>query len=62
MVATNLALRESYLDSGTETSAYWMFLASYVFAATLTWMLYVRRRAPVPSAPGWVPEAEPARV
>jgi NNP family nitrate/nitrite transporter-like MFS transporter len=61
-VGINLALRESYLDSGTETSAYWMFLASYVFAATLTWMLYVRRRAPAPSAPGSVPEAEPARV
>jgi len=61
-VGINLALREAYLDSGTETSAYWLFLASYVFAATLTWMLYVRRRVPAPSAPELVPEAEPARV
>jgi NNP family nitrate/nitrite transporter-like MFS transporter len=57
-VGINLALRESYLESGTETSAYWMFLASYVLAATLTWMLYVRR----PSAPGKVPVADHARV
>jgi NNP family nitrate/nitrite transporter-like MFS transporter len=41
-VGINLALRESYLNSGTETSAYWTFLASYVVAAILTWMLYVR--------------------
>lgn len=41
-VGINLALRESYLHSGTETSAYWIFLASYVFAAWLTWVMYVR--------------------
>jgi MFS transporter, NNP family, nitrate/nitrite transporter len=29
----NLALRESYLRSGSETSAYWIFLASYVVTA-----------------------------
>lgn len=57
-VGINLALRESYLRSGTETSAYWMFLASYVLAATLTWMRYVRR----PSAPGAVPATDHARV
>jgi len=44
-VGINMALRESYLHSGTETSAYWMFLASYVFAAWLTWVMYVRRPA-----------------
>lgn len=42
-VGINLALRESYLHSGTETSAYWTFLVSYVFAAWLTWVMYVRR-------------------
>lgn len=42
-VGINLALRESYLHSGTETSAYWIFLASYVVAAWLTWVMYVRR-------------------
>ena len=55
-------LRESYLNSGTETSAYWMFLASYVVAAVLTWMLYVRRPVSLPSVPGSVLETEPARV
>jgi MFS transporter, NNP family, nitrate/nitrite transporter len=43
-VGINLALRESYLSSGTETSAYWMFLVSYVVAAIMTWNTYVRRR------------------
>ncbi|OBK21001.1 MFS transporter [Mycobacterium asiaticum] len=42
-VGINLALRESYLHSGTETSAYWMFLGSYLVAAWLTWTMYVRR-------------------
>ncbi|OBK12418.1 nitrate/nitrite transporter [Mycobacterium asiaticum] len=42
-VGINVALRESYLRSGTETSAYWLFLASYVVAAWLTWVMYVRR-------------------
>lgn len=57
-VGINLALRESYLHSGSETSAYWVFLASYVLAATLTWMRYVRR----PTAPGTVPLADHARL
>ena len=61
-VGINLALRESYLNSGTETSAYWLFLASYVAAAILTWMLYVRRQVPVPSGPECMPEVEPATV
>ncbi|VBA45376.1 nitrate/nitrite transporter [Mycobacterium attenuatum] len=42
-VGINLALRESYLRSGTETSAYWAFLFSYIVAAVLTWVTYVRR-------------------
>jgi MFS transporter, NNP family, nitrate/nitrite transporter len=58
-VGINLALRQSYLSSGTETSAYWLFLASYVVAAILTWTMYVRR--PV-CAPRPVLEAETARV
>jgi MFS transporter, NNP family, nitrate/nitrite transporter len=61
-VGINLALRESYLDSGTETWAYWLFLASYVIAAILTLMLYVRPRIQVASVPESAPEAEPARV
>ena len=46
-VGINLALRESYLSSGTgnsATSAYWMFLGSYVVAAILTGVMYVRRQ------------------
>lgn len=42
-VGINLALRESYLHTGTDTPAYWIFLAFYVFAAVLTWTRYVRR-------------------
>ncbi|BBZ15301.1 nitrate/nitrite transporter [Mycobacterium branderi] len=44
-VAINLALRQSYLSTGTETPAYWIFLAFYAFAAVLTWSRYVRRPA-----------------
>jgi MFS transporter, NNP family, nitrate/nitrite transporter len=57
-VGINLALRESYLHSGSETSAYWVFLASYVLAAALTWMRYVRR----PTAPATVPVAAHGRL
>jgi MFS transporter, NNP family, nitrate/nitrite transporter len=61
-VGINLALRESYLISGTETSAYWLFLASYVAAAALTWMMYVRRPVSAAGVPGPKIESEPARV
>jgi NNP family nitrate/nitrite transporter-like MFS transporter len=61
-VGINLALRESYLLSGTETSAYWLFLASYFLAALLTWTLYVRRPAPSPAPPGAQPAAELTKV
>jgi NNP family nitrate/nitrite transporter-like MFS transporter len=61
-VGINLALRESYLRSGTETSAYWLFLASYVIAAILTWKMYMRRPASIPEAPNSLLTAEPARV
>jgi len=42
-VAINLALRQSYLTTGTETSAFWLFVTFYVAAAALTWVRYVRR-------------------
>ena len=61
-VGINLELRQSYLSSGTETSAYWAFLASYVIGAILTWMMYVRQPVSARSVPGSVLEAEPARV
>jgi NNP family nitrate/nitrite transporter-like MFS transporter len=61
-VGINLALRESYLHSGTETAAYWAFLASYVVAAVMTWMVYVRRPVSAPALPQLLPEAESARL
>jgi MFS transporter, NNP family, nitrate/nitrite transporter len=65
-VGINLALRESYLHSGTETAAYWAFLASYVVAAVMTWMVYVRRPVSAPALPPHLPqplpEAESARL
>ena len=57
-VGINLALRESYLSTGTETSAYWMFLGAYAVAAILTWMMYVRR--PVSAGPARMPNSETA--
>lgn len=44
-VGINLALRQSYLSTGAMTSAFWIFLAFYVFAAILTWARYVRAPA-----------------
>ncbi|OBB86865.1 MFS transporter [Mycobacterium colombiense] len=38
----NLALRESYATTGTETPAFWAFMICYVAAAFLTWTRYVR--------------------
>ena len=61
-VGINLALRESYLRSGTETSAYWLFLASYVISAILTWMMYVRRPASAPGVSNPLHEPEKAQV
>ena len=61
-VGINLALRESYLRSGTETSAYWLFLASYAVAALLTWARYVRRPTASRPVPGAGRTAELTRV
>ncbi|OSC41341.1 nitrate/nitrite transporter [Mycobacterium decipiens] len=41
-VGINLALRQSYATSGTETPAFWAFLVCYLCAAALTWTRYVR--------------------
>jgi MFS transporter, NNP family, nitrate/nitrite transporter len=46
-VGINLALRASYLSTGTVTSAFWVFMLFYAAAAVLTWKTYVRRPAPV---------------
>jgi MFS transporter, NNP family, nitrate/nitrite transporter len=60
-VAINLALRQSYLSSGTETPALWSFLACYIVAAVVTWVRYIRpRRAAVQASmePSWEAIAE----
>ncbi|OBF82666.1 MFS transporter [Mycobacterium sp. 852002-51163_SCH5372311] len=61
-VGINLALRESYLRSGSGTAAYWVFLSSYVGAAILTWAVYVRRPTPATGLPGSNYESGLARV
>jgi NNP family nitrate/nitrite transporter-like MFS transporter len=42
-VGVNLALRQSYLHSGTAAAAFWAFALFYVAASVLTWAIYVRR-------------------
>jgi NNP family nitrate/nitrite transporter-like MFS transporter len=42
-VGINLALRESYRSTGTETPAFLIFLGFYLVCAALTWVAYVRR-------------------
>ncbi|MBO0882374.1 MAG: NarK/NasA family nitrate transporter [Mycobacterium sp.] len=44
-VGINLALRQSYLTSGSASSAFWIFVSFYVAASILTWAMYVRRPA-----------------
>ncbi|MUL66248.1 MFS transporter [Mycobacterium sp. CBMA 234] len=41
-VGINLALRQSYLSSGSATAAFWVFVTFYAAALTLTWMRYIR--------------------
>ncbi|HEX7322928.1 MAG TPA: nitrate/nitrite transporter [Mycobacterium sp.] len=50
-VGINLTLRQSYATSGTDTPAFWIFLASYFIAMALTWVMYVRRRPAAPAVP-----------
>ncbi|WP_102141365.1 nitrate/nitrite transporter [Mycobacterium hubeiense] len=52
-VGINLALRQSYLTSGSATAAFCIFVAFYIFALGLTWVKYVRR--PESAAPVDVP-------
>ncbi len=66
-VGINLALRQSYMSSGTETPAFWAFLVCYLCAATLTWVRYVRPQhagVVTPSQPNWQPVIveEPVRT
>jgi NNP family nitrate/nitrite transporter-like MFS transporter len=54
-VAINLTLRQAWAASGSETPAFWIFLATYCAAAALTWVMYVRR--PPRMRPGTSPRA-----
>ncbi|CPR01877.1 integral membrane nitrite extrusion protein NarK3_4 [Mycobacterium bohemicum DSM 44277] len=49
-VGINLALRQSYRSTGTETPAFLIFLGCYVLAAILIWARYVRPRQGVVQA------------
>jgi NNP family nitrate/nitrite transporter-like MFS transporter len=40
--AVNLALRQSFLASGTGVPAYIAFIASYVICMAVTWVIYLR--------------------
>nr|WP_175616329.1 nitrate/nitrite transporter [Mycobacterium sp. GA-1841] len=42
-VGINLALRQSYLSSGSATTAFVIFLAFYLLSSAATWLRYVRR-------------------
>ncbi|MEO6794691.1 MAG: nitrate/nitrite transporter [Mycobacterium sp.] len=48
-VAINLTLRQAYASTGSETPAFWIFLATYCTAAALTWVMYLRRPPRMPS-------------
>ncbi|OBK12396.1 nitrate/nitrite transporter [Mycobacterium asiaticum] len=54
-VAVNVVLRQSYLDSGNATSAFWVFAGFYAAAALLTWTVYVRKPLRVTTAANPVP-------
>jgi NNP family nitrate/nitrite transporter-like MFS transporter len=50
----NMALRQSYLSTGSETTAFCFFLCCYLVGSVLTWWMYVRhssavRRTAVPA-------------
>ncbi|MCV7200316.1 nitrate/nitrite transporter [Mycobacterium angelicum] len=59
-VGINLALRESYVSTGTGTSAFFTFMICYAAAALLTWKKYVRR--PALSLAGETPARQPAEL
>ncbi|MCV7258503.1 nitrate/nitrite transporter [Mycobacterium shimoidei] len=42
-VGINLALRQSYLGSGSATAALWTFISFYLAASVTTWAMYIRR-------------------
>jgi NNP family nitrate/nitrite transporter-like MFS transporter len=59
-VGINMALRQSYLASGSATAAFWIFISFYIAASLLTWAMYVR--GPVRSAATLPMPFEPAQA
>jgi NNP family nitrate/nitrite transporter-like MFS transporter len=59
-VGINLALRQSYLSSGSATAAFWIFVSFYLGASILTWARYVRRPVSAPAAPSATTSPAPA--
>jgi NNP family nitrate/nitrite transporter-like MFS transporter len=56
-VLINMALRQSYLSTGSETTAFCLFLLCYLIGSVLTWWAYVRRPSGARRAPIAVPAA-----
>lgn len=50
-VGIDLTLGHAYQVSGTETPAFWIFMACYAGAAALTWLRYLAPRPSAPTAP-----------
>ncbi|HEX2074508.1 MAG TPA: nitrate/nitrite transporter [Geodermatophilus sp.] len=46
-VLVNLAFRQSFLTTGTGDSAYLVFIAYYAVCVAVTWVVYLRPRAPM---------------
>jgi MFS transporter, NNP family, nitrate/nitrite transporter len=44
-VGITAAIRQSYLSTGSGTSAFWIFMFYYAAAALLTWTIYTRRHS-----------------
>lgn len=64
-VMINMALRQSYLSTGSETTAFGFFLLCYLVGSVLTWSMYVRRSSAVGSTvtrAQAAPELSPAEI
>ena len=63
-VGINLALRQSYQSTGSETSAFWIFLVCYIGATILAWARYVRPRGtsqpPAAATQSWAAQGSAA--
>ncbi|MDK1473840.1 nitrate/nitrite transporter [Streptomyces sp. 549] len=58
----NLAFRQSFLTSGSGTSAFVVFLGFYLVCGAVTWAVYLRRPRPTSTAPAADGTAQPAET